>query len=261
MVARALLVLVAGCGRIDFVAIPDATSAARCVPVGHDEDGDGIDDACDVCPYVFDPDQLDSDGDRVGDVCDPEPFNPVQHFVLFATMQPTDQPLTMTGSGTGWTQAADSVHFDGSGYGGLRYNVSITNMVFAMGFTIAGPIGTSVQHQLELHGSPAQVGPYTLVELTDSGAPPGNADVSNWNGTSYTIIAGGSNNLPNGVHAGDATLWATAYVNGAVTLDGGWTTEPYHEVAATGMYTGATFLQLDDNNVAVDVNYVAIIGW
>ena len=32
--------------------------------------GDGIGDACDVCPDMYDPDQSDSDGDGVGDACD-----------------------------------------------------------------------------------------------------------------------------------------------------------------------------------------------
>lgn len=41
---------------------------------GHDEDGDGFPDACDVCPTVPDASQLDGDGDGVGDVCDPRPL-------------------------------------------------------------------------------------------------------------------------------------------------------------------------------------------
>ncbi len=43
------------------------------VEEGTDADGDGVVDADDVCPDVFDPFQLDSDGDGVGDLCDLEP--------------------------------------------------------------------------------------------------------------------------------------------------------------------------------------------
>jgi hypothetical protein len=57
---RFMLVTAAGCGRLAFDApasAPDAVAAdARvCVtPVGHDEDLDGVDDACDVCPHLVD---------------------------------------------------------------------------------------------------------------------------------------------------------------------------------------------------------------
>lgn len=88
---RLLLVVVAvgGCGRFGFDPgsdIPggdggtidddasmgdgsDAAAIACAAPVGHDEDTDGIDDACDVCPQLAD-NQLDTDGDLVGDACD-----------------------------------------------------------------------------------------------------------------------------------------------------------------------------------------------
>ncbi len=78
-----VLGLSAGCGRFHFGELADATGASSCSPSGHDEDGDGIDDACDTCPHVADPDQLDTDGDQVGDACDPEPTIPRQRIVLF----------------------------------------------------------------------------------------------------------------------------------------------------------------------------------
>lgn len=40
-------------------------------PGGPDLDGDGVVDACDLCPSVFDPIQVDFDLDGLGDSCDP----------------------------------------------------------------------------------------------------------------------------------------------------------------------------------------------
>lgn len=81
--AGALLALAcAGCGRFGFDPL-ERDAAVVCTPVGHDEDADGIDDACDLCPYVADLDQPDLDGDRVGDGCDPHPGEPRDRFVMF----------------------------------------------------------------------------------------------------------------------------------------------------------------------------------
>ena len=46
----------------------DQDQVADCVDP--DDDGDGVDDAVDVCPSVADGEQLDGDGDGVGDACD-----------------------------------------------------------------------------------------------------------------------------------------------------------------------------------------------
>ena len=64
-----VMLAVGACGRIHF-SPTDTVDARPCTPSGHDEDGDGIDDACDTCPQLVD-DQRDTDGDFVGDACDP----------------------------------------------------------------------------------------------------------------------------------------------------------------------------------------------
>lgn len=50
----------------------EATVSVTIVPP---EDGDGVDVEVDLCPFRYDPFQLDADEDLVGDVCDPEPNN------------------------------------------------------------------------------------------------------------------------------------------------------------------------------------------
>lgn len=92
----ALVALLAGCGRVAFeppsagVDASSLTDVRVCAaPVGHDEDGDLVDDACDGCPHLADPAQLDSDVDGLGDPCDGDPAaNSILVFDAFRTQQP-----------------------------------------------------------------------------------------------------------------------------------------------------------------------------
>lgn len=88
----AVLVTLPACGRVGFDGM-DATTfadanadagdaAAVCVPVGNDDDSDGVDDACDDCPHLSGA-QLDTDGDGVGDRCDPNPTVPTERIAWF----------------------------------------------------------------------------------------------------------------------------------------------------------------------------------
>lgn len=55
---------------------PDATTQGPELSPHEDSDGDGIPDAEDNCPWVYNPDQADRDGDGVGDACDNCPDHP-----------------------------------------------------------------------------------------------------------------------------------------------------------------------------------------
>jgi hypothetical protein len=97
----ALGLVLAGCGRLQFDAASDAGGSSDtdargdafvCVaPVGHDEDGDTFDDACDTCPELANPNQADSDGDGVGDACDLAPTLQMRTlFDPFTGLRPAD---------------------------------------------------------------------------------------------------------------------------------------------------------------------------
>lgn len=64
---------VGGVGRegATCTASGDCGSGGWCSLGQEDTDGDGVGDACDLCPLVRDPQQADRDGDGLGDACDP----------------------------------------------------------------------------------------------------------------------------------------------------------------------------------------------
>jgi hypothetical protein len=81
-VHRSLLVwlFAAGCDyalRLDHLDEPTDDAAAVCVEIGHDEDNDGLDDACDPCPFDIN-NEGDADNDGIALMCDPDPTAPNQ---------------------------------------------------------------------------------------------------------------------------------------------------------------------------------------
>jgi hypothetical protein len=109
-VRAGLLLLLSGCQVVfPLAASAPPPDASGCVAaeIVHDEDQDGLDDACDLCPAVRSADNDDSDGDGVGDACDPNPDNPCEarvKFEGFATM-----PQDLLTSSANWTVAGDDL--------------------------------------------------------------------------------------------------------------------------------------------------------
>src|SRR5258706_9480027 len=77
-----MLLALGACGRLWFHGATDAADVCP-MSIGHDEDQDGIDDACDNCPHRANVAQDDGDGDGVGDVCDPDPSSPRERIAFF----------------------------------------------------------------------------------------------------------------------------------------------------------------------------------
>lgn len=105
----ALVLLVGGCDsvfRIDPVPYVDSERALSCEQVtAHDEDGDGIPDACDDCPGIPDPMQPDGDKDGVGDACDPSATTR-EHIAWFDS-------FAEAGASNAWKTKSGSWAFDG----------------------------------------------------------------------------------------------------------------------------------------------------
>lgn len=153
---RLLAIALAGCGRIGFdggdaggTGDGDAmggTDATPCVaPIGHDEDGDTVDDACDLCASIAD-DQSDADGDGVGDICDPNPASAIDSLAVF---DPFVETLPMWVLGTGATIGNDVLELDASG------QTSLARIPMTPGrdtYTIVGAVTNvdATQHQLAI---------------------------------------------------------------------------------------------------------------
>ncbi len=69
----------AGCNQVFHL---EETGLKADAAPGTDEDGDGVPNASDDCPGIFDPQQVDSDGDGVGDACDPHPGRAIDRIAF-----------------------------------------------------------------------------------------------------------------------------------------------------------------------------------
>ncbi|MEO7094500.1 MAG: thrombospondin type 3 repeat-containing protein [Polyangiales bacterium] len=226
---------------------PDTTS---CVPVGHDEDADGVDDACDVCPHLPNVEQADKDGDRVGDACDPEPMNPRQRIVLF-------EPFTHL---AGWTIVSneasngnDLVLPAAGGAGKAIYRAYVPmDDVFQIGVTtMDGGAGQSiVQLAFGSDGTPEY-----YCELFDTGAD--NFLQFTWTFNGTTFLHDGSvmstQRLASG--SGDLRVHRTA---STVRCDATWSGDPVSLTGATPAIT-VSRMALYAENVTARISYLVQI--
>jgi hypothetical protein len=140
---RGWLLLLVGCGRIAF----DEAAVKVCeAPVGHDEDGDGIDDACDGCPHLPDAAQIDRDGDGVDDLCDPQPAiatERITYFDPFVVRDPSWTLVSMSGTFDGESLVGDT---RGGGNLVLHRVRSSDSATYVIGGTFGD--GTTLRRQL-----------------------------------------------------------------------------------------------------------------
>jgi hypothetical protein len=247
-VRGALLVVLLGCGRVGF----DATVAAA-----HDEDGDGVPDLSDDCPFLADPQQADRDHDGVGDACDPEPDLPRQQLRVFAPMTGDVPCHLFSDDGVPWMQQADSVDITGSISAGLDCPFPIADTDIWVGFDLAGVHGLPHQFALDIR-DPTTV-PWYYGEIYDDGGGP-HAAISEYDGTSYMGLAATS--MP-ALHAGTLTDHLTTRTAATGTaqfrIDIGWPGEPYNAQGATTAFSGVTSFALYLQNLDVSIRYLAII--
>jgi len=242
------LLLLAACGRVGFDERPP-----------HDEDDDGVPDAIDTCPHIAAP-QLDRDGDGIGDACDPEPDNPRQHLLLFATMQPDNQPFTL-GAPDDFTQLTDDVEYDGNhGSGIVAKTAPFANLRVQVGARILQVLGgDGVQHQITVRGWGPATAAHDLVEFNEILPTFSNAQVTFFNSVTYAQRA--TQPLTMHVHTGEITLELTGIADGSVTMSGGWPGEQYQLTDNAAAFGGGDTIEVDLNDLVANVHYVWAIAW
>ena len=110
------LACAANCGAFDL---------AGC-RVGHDEDGDGVDDNCDNCPTYANANQTDTDGDGLGNVCEsPAGADVFSGYHTFEPLLTTTTAWTIN-MGT-WTPGTDVVTGTNMYLGGMYLHPQALN--------------------------------------------------------------------------------------------------------------------------------------
>jgi hypothetical protein len=243
-----LLMLLAGCGRLDFTAAaPDA--AALDGVTGHDEDGDGIPDAGDPCPWIA-GDATDSDGDGVGDACDPDPDG-VDTIALFAPLT-ADRPVPFSDGLGSWSQRADTLYLnDGSVANILPQPIDHT--VVEVGFEIESIPGM-FQHQIAIGTTGASL-PFYFVELNDN---MGFHDVAvaDYDGTNYHMLSAQD---PGSIHTGLGLIRLTTDDKPSFTIDAGWVGQMYEASAGTPAFVPGETPTLILNGLELELRYIAVI--
>jgi len=99
----------AGCDQVFDLDRPERPCVGA---VDHDEDGDQVDDSCDVCPGIANAGQEDLDADGVGDRCDPRPDQATEARVRFISFAEPDAASQWLAESM-WSFAPDRLVFDG----------------------------------------------------------------------------------------------------------------------------------------------------
>jgi hypothetical protein len=128
-----------------------------------------------------------------------------------------------------------------------------------MGFTITGETnGAAVQHQLVVYPNPGD-GTWVVGGFNGYGGMMAHATIVHFDGTNYDTIADAP--TPSGIHGGAATITGTYVVGTSAHMVGGWPGEPYDISGPAPAYLGGVEMHLDDNNVALAIEWACIIGW
>lgn len=204
----AVVGLAAGCGRFGFTfgddgdasdaAVDDAGIDSATCELIHDEDGDGLDDACDPCPHLAGT-QADADGDGVGDACDPQPAVATQRIRFFDPfVSARSEWASLSNMQLEPDRLRASAVSPDTAFG--RLTLTSGELVIVTGGTVAVVFADTPHSIAVSFGFNSGGANYHYVQFYDDGGPTRIVSVAKAEGASYPSIAGASypGTLPTG---------------------------------------------------------------
>lgn len=255
------VVLLSGCGRLAFDATGgDAGTTTNgdtgmvdvAIPIGHDEDGDGVPDVTDFCPHIASQTNLDSDGDGVGDLCDPQPAVGNQHWIAFSPMIGDDNVIDPAGST--WTMGADTWDFT---MDAIPQNLIRTDAVTDVDVWVGEDITTTnggSGRQLAIVIRDMANTPYYYGEIFDPGGG-ARLHIEYYDGTNYNALTADAFGAFPASTSLDLHLQASTLAATFTFTAGGQTT-----MAATAGYAGGAFILIATGGCSGSIRYIAIVG-
>lgn len=222
-------------------------------PTQHDEDSDGIDDACDPCPHIAAGGTDDTDGDGVGDACDPAPRSATERWLVF-------DPLTSRAAA--WTQS-NAVTFGTDSMviadGFIRYNIALTNFRVQIGGELE--VTPNTVHQMVLELAHEMFSHYYYAEFYGDQAD-GYVKITRRDDTVYTTI---DDTMYTGPIPGGPFQWTVdaSVANQTITFDAvhGATDFPVLSGSTVPPLVGSAFVHIGTNaGITARVDYLALIG-
>ena len=228
-----------------------ADTSSDTAMLGHDEDGDGIPDANDFCPFLYDTANADGDGDGVGDLCDRAPALAQESWMFFATMT-GNEPLIPAPT-TSWVMNADDWHYASATNGEtLAHAEAFVNVEIWVGVTFETLGGTGRQAAIIVQNGST---PYWYGEIFDNGSNT-NVNITEYTGSIY--VARAAMNLTTTFPLGDAILRYSVHSGGPLIMSV-QTTAGTGSVSYNAPYTNGTAVYLNFGNHSGRVRWVAMI--
>ncbi|HSD87428.1 MAG TPA: hypothetical protein VLB44_07930 [Kofleriaceae bacterium] len=166
----------------------DAANSVCLTAVGHDEDGDRIDDGCDPCPFA-DDNVTDDDRDGITGICDPDPTT-VNERVMFSGLNAETASMFAFDGGT-FTQ--DAFHTQAAVNASLLWPTTVDNVWITTGVDVVSLGATQYREVgIVVDAAPSKSRPIGMFCVLGKNGTTNYNEMYTYNGTAETSLKGSS---------------------------------------------------------------------